>query len=122
MNSNYEGNALLMNDNCVNPMTTNAYVSSSTNIANVLNANNNPMYNLGLIRYEHQSLSDQTSDMLIAINLPSKYDSSYVLFRPETLEKNLFFFQILWPFQNIRTLRNLSSISILFYEYFLSYL
>ena len=44
-----------------------------------------------MIRYQRQSESSQTSDSVIAINLPSKYDSSYVTIMSNIINTSNYF-------------------------------
>ena len=69
-----------MYQNCVLPVTTNAYVSANVSISNVLNANLFPMYNLGAIRYETQSTANQSSERVMGARVCAVCTFPFFLF------------------------------------------
>ena len=63
----------------VKPVTTNAYISGADALSMVENTGKLPMLNLGGIQSGISIFTNAVSDSLIAVNLPSKLDYSYLV-------------------------------------------
>lgn len=63
----------------VKPLTTNAYISAADQLSMVLNAKNQNMENLGGNAPGQPIFINAVSDDLVALNLPSKLDYSYLI-------------------------------------------
>lgn len=75
----------------VSPFTTNAYISGADQISMIVNAKNQIMGNLGGSAPNQSIYINAESDSLVAVNLPSKLDYSYLIVYSNIVQNTQFF-------------------------------
>ena len=75
----------------VAPVTTNAYISGADQLSMVKNAKDDVMANLGATAFSQSVFINAVSDDLVAVNLPSKLDYSYLIVYSNIVPNTQFF-------------------------------
>mgnify|MGYP003669147713 FL=1 len=78
-------------DTMVYPFTTDAYISAADQLSMVTNARDYPMLNLGGNAPDQTIFINAVSDSLVAVNLPSKLDYSYLIIYSNIVQNTQFY-------------------------------